>query len=282
MKKNKILAAVAAAALCLSALPVNVFAAPSDTLSSGAALTAAPAAGANRADYPEYPKEGSVQMQKSAEWTDYQKGEATIHFSVAGVPANAGVDVVLILDRSGTMSAPAIQDAVCGEPTANYTERDMPPVGLPAGYYRKYYTCPVCGYGSTITYNEKGGPVKVKQNAHGDVIKPVQYVPAEGLPETCPGNTSKMRMQVVKGAAKNFVEIMMKENADGTPSQNKVGMVSFDTYAQVDVGISGRDQKSQLLGAIDELYPRGDTDYTRAFEAAERLLAARGESDRPA
>ena len=48
---------------------------------------------------------GKVTAKKNATWIDYDEGIARIDFSVSGVPKEGGIDVVIVLDKSGSMSS---------------------------------------------------------------------------------------------------------------------------------------------------------------------------------
>ena len=55
-------------------------------------------------DYPEYPNQGSVRVNKNATSEDFNgTGVAKVELGVTGVPVKKGVDVVLVLDISGSM-----------------------------------------------------------------------------------------------------------------------------------------------------------------------------------
>lgn len=56
-------------------------------------------------DYPEYPNEGSVRVEKTGQGIDFQNtGVAKIELSTTGVPMSKGVDVILMLDTSSSMN----------------------------------------------------------------------------------------------------------------------------------------------------------------------------------
>ena len=56
-------------------------------------------------DYPEYPNEGSVRVEKTGQGVDFQEtGVAKIELSTTGVPMTKGVDVILMLDTSSSMN----------------------------------------------------------------------------------------------------------------------------------------------------------------------------------
>ena len=57
-------------------------------------------------DYPEFPNEGAVRIDKQLDTTKYSyldTGVASIDLSVTGIPAQTGVDLVIILDASSSM-----------------------------------------------------------------------------------------------------------------------------------------------------------------------------------
>ena len=60
----------------------------------------------NELDFPPYPQPGGVQLAKTADWTDYENyREAEVVLTVSGQPMPQGVDVVLVLDVSGSMGS---------------------------------------------------------------------------------------------------------------------------------------------------------------------------------
>ncbi len=57
-------------------------------------------------DYPEYPDEGAVKVNKTATGIDFQDtGVAQIELSTSGVPAKKGADVIVMLDTSSSMTS---------------------------------------------------------------------------------------------------------------------------------------------------------------------------------
>lgn len=61
----------------------------------------------NGGDYPQYPNEGSVKINKGATSTDFNgTGVAKVELGVTGVPVKKGVDVVLLFDVSTSMKDP--------------------------------------------------------------------------------------------------------------------------------------------------------------------------------
>lgn len=55
-------------------------------------------------NYPEYPDEGAVKVNKTATGIDFQStGIAQVELSASGVPSKKGVDVILMLDTSSSM-----------------------------------------------------------------------------------------------------------------------------------------------------------------------------------
>jgi len=67
--------------------------------------------------YPEYPDEGAVQVDKTATGIDFQSsGVAQVEISASGVPVKKGVDLIVMVDTSSSMSSWCI----CG--TQNCTQ----------------------------------------------------------------------------------------------------------------------------------------------------------------
>ena len=68
----------------------------------GFTLTVTPKSGNN---YPSYPNEGAVKVDKTATGVNFQEtGVARVELSASGVPMNQGVDVVVVLDTSSSMT----------------------------------------------------------------------------------------------------------------------------------------------------------------------------------
>ncbi len=56
-------------------------------------------------DYPEYPQGGSVRVTKTGEGIDFQNtGVAKIELTASGIPAPKGIDVIVMLDTSSSMT----------------------------------------------------------------------------------------------------------------------------------------------------------------------------------
>lgn len=68
---------------------------------SGYSLTVVPKV---QNDYPEYPHEGAVRVNKTGEGIDFQSsGIAKVELSATGVPVKKGADVIIMLDTSSSM-----------------------------------------------------------------------------------------------------------------------------------------------------------------------------------
>ena len=67
-------------------------------------------------NYPEYPKEGAVKVNKTATGLDFQaSGVAQVEVSASGVPSKKGADVIVMLDTSSSMESWCI----CGTQNCN-------------------------------------------------------------------------------------------------------------------------------------------------------------------
>lgn len=150
---------------------------------------------------PQYPYQGSVRTTKTA-MTDnfFGNGVAQVELGVTGVPMKRGVDIVLVLDVSSSMT----QD------------------------------------GST-------------------------------------------KLADAKAAAKNFIEnYVFAENADGTPSNNRLGLVTFSGYNDwngydgtgndIQYKLKNANAEQEILDTIEGLTTNSGTDYDFAFSGADDVL----------
>ena len=150
---------------------------------------------------PQYPNQGSVRTTKTATTDNFfGNGVAQVELGVTGVPMKRGVDIVLVLDVSSSMT----QD------------------------------------GST-------------------------------------------KLADAKAAAKNFIEnYVFAENADGTPSNNRLGLVTFSGYNEwngydgtgndIQYKLKNANAKQEILDTIEGLTTNFGTDYDFAFSGADDVL----------
>ena len=149
---------------------------------------------------PQYPYQGSVRTRKTATTDNFfGNGVAQVELGVTGVPMKRGVDIVLVLDVSSSMT--------------------------------------------------QNGSTKLAE---------------------------------AKAAAKNFIEnYVFAENADGTPSNNRLGLVTFSGYGDRGYDGTGNDiqyklknanAKQEILDTIDGLTTNSGTDYDFAFSGADEVL----------
>lgn len=150
---------------------------------------------------PQYPNQGSVRTTKTATTDNFfGNGVAQVELGVTGVPMKRGVDIVLVLDVSSSMT----QD------------------------------------GST-------------------------------------------KLADAKEAAKNFIEnYVFAENADGTPSNNRLGLVTFSGYNEwngydgtgndIQYKLKNANAKQEILDTIEGLTTNSGTDYDFAFSGADDVL----------
>lgn len=150
---------------------------------------------------PQYPNQGSVRTTKTATTDNFfGNGVAQVELGVTGVPMKRGVDIVLVLDVSSSMT----------------------------------------------------------QN----------------------GST---KLADAKAAAKNFIEnYVFAENADGTPSNNRLGLVTFSGYNEwngydgtgndIQYKLKNANAKQEILDTIEGLTTNSGTDYDFAFSGADDVL----------
>lgn len=150
---------------------------------------------------PQYPNQGSVRTTKTATTDNFfGNGVAQVELGVTGVPMKRGVDIVLVLDVSSSMT----------------------------------------------------------QN----------------------GST---KLADAKAAAKNFIEnYVFAENADGTPSNNRLGLVTFSGYNEwngydgtgndIQYKLKNANAEQEILDTIEGLTTNSGTDYDFAFSGADDVL----------
>ena len=214
---------------------------------------------------PQYPNQGAIRAVKQATWINQVTGEAKVVFDVDGVPIKKGADVVLVLDKSGSMGE-KVSEEICNTPlTYGNVYTDF------WGIMYKDAICSNCGKKYTATSRNNGNTWK-------------------NNPQTCTAVISTInRLDLLKEAANEFVNTMFIPNADGTVSANRIGLVSFSSTASKDVPISSMndivdntDAKSALISKINNLTHNGGTNYTNALTSAEQLINGRTDKTRPA
>ncbi|MDN0061403.1 VWA domain-containing protein [Mediterraneibacter glycyrrhizinilyticus] len=90
------------------------------------------------------------------------------------------------------------------------------------------------------------------------------------------------KMEDAKEAAKNFIEnYVFVDNADGSKSNNRLGLVTFSGYGRNSYDGTGNDiqyllknanAKDEILSTIDNLDMHAGTDYDFAFSGADEVL----------
>ena len=150
---------------------------------------------------PQYPNQGSVRTTKTATTDNFfGNGVAQVELGVTGVPMKRGVDIVLVLDVSSSMT--------------------------------------------------QNGSTKLAE---------------------------------AKAAAKNFIEnYVFAENADGTPSNNRLGLVTFSGYNDwngydgtgndIQYKLKNANAEQEILDTIEGLTTNSGTDYDFAFSGADDVL----------
>lgn len=95
-------------------------------------------------------------------------------------------------------------------------------------------------------------------------------------------NNGSTKLSQAKEAATNFINnYVFAENADGTPSNNRLGLVTFSGWGRNSYDGTGNDihyqlknanAKDAILETINDLGTNAGTDYDFAFEAADEVL----------
>lgn len=85
--------------------------------------------------------------------------------------------------------------------------------------------------------------------------------------------TSKTRAKVAKEAAIKFIEKVLENNADGSASNNRVAIVTFNSKAKTLVGLSNKkDELKRTINNISDEVDSGDTNYDAGVEEAYKNL----------
>ncbi|WP_313163701.1 vWA domain-containing protein, partial [Sedimentibacter sp.] len=100
---KKILCFTIALLMLMPAMPGNLAMAVENPTVPGNIKIGGPVEPYNPDDYPIFPNQGYVRMEKYAEWIEKSEGTAKITFEITGQPVQQGVDAVLVIDRSGSM-----------------------------------------------------------------------------------------------------------------------------------------------------------------------------------
>ena len=165
----------------------------------------------NGPDEPDYPKQGAVRLNKTADSSIFSAtGLTRVELGVTGVPVKKGIDVVIVLDESGSMAWD-----VNGEKTRTQSER---------------------------------------------------------------------RIYIAKEAARNFARKILAANEDGTKSNNRVSVVSFNTYSNKRCDLKNSDNLESVISAINAIggsnnNPSGGTNYDAGVEQAKNILESAKNAD---
>lgn len=89
--------------------------------------------------------------------------------------------------------------------------------------------------------------------------------------DTSGSMSSSNRIRDARNAAKEFVNILLEENADGTASENRVALVEYNSYADILVNLTSN--KNELTGEIDDLRADGNTNYDDPMKKAAEILS---------
>nr|WP_295676723.1 vWA domain-containing protein [uncultured Intestinibacter sp.] len=155
-------------------------------------------------DQPEYPNPGAVRFKKDATSDVFaETGLTRVELGVTGVAVKKGIDVVIVLDESGSMA-----------------------------------------------WDVNGNATNTASNK---------------------------RIYIAKQAARNFAKKILANNEDGTKSNNRVSVVSFNTKGTKRCDLKNSDNLEIVLDAINKVggtdnNPSGGTDYDAGVKKAYDIL----------
>ncbi|MEG1944289.1 MAG: vWA domain-containing protein [Oscillospiraceae bacterium] len=197
-------------------------------------------AGTAPEDYPSAGMPGFVSMKKSAKWTDKAAGFAEISFEVYGVPT--GIDVLLVLDRSGSMDKPVPNSAVsCNGRIANN-------VCQKCGKKWPAPSLPTCSDTDRLAIAQAAA---------------VQFA-GDMLAADSGGNPSNSR-----------VGLITFSGLSGSP-ETDAGLQIVTTTRFFSAA-----EQASLISSINTLEHRGGTNYTSALNAAKNMINSRTDVSRP-
>lgn len=128
-------------------------------------------------NYPEYPNEGAVKVNKTATGIDFQSsGIAQVELSASGVPSKKGADVIVMLDLSSSMTKTvngqtrlsvleASLESLMTQLQANGEDGEPMDIRIAVADFHRYYTDPSSSY----YINEKDHLINgsIRKNADG-------------------------------------------------------------------------------------------------------------------
>ncbi|MDR0898817.1 MAG: VWA domain-containing protein, partial [Lactobacillaceae bacterium] len=255
-------------------------------------------------DYPEYPNQGSVRMEKTTAWTNYAQGNADVTFDIWGKEKQVGADTVLVIDnsvstqdpntatRDGSYDTDVLASGVSSRGGFTYVgaEGQMEVIGMAAGkingvqqYLYTYLQNVEVKNGDEKYYT----PVFYKDP---DIRTTPQYRNFDPNWISDPNNMIvyfggsdgttnlthvyeifKSRLQVEKEAAIQFADTYFK---DGTTS-NTLSIVTFAGFQNlVETPITESSSLADVTAAINGIgiSTKGGTDYQIGLQKAKDIL----------
>ncbi len=206
-------------------------------------------------DYPEFPHEGAVRIDKQLDTTKYSyldTGVASIDLTVTGIPAQTGVDILFVLDTSSSM------------------ERCI-------HHVKQGNTCGTCG---TVT-EAKSRLTLLKQTlvqTLKDLQHPINgYAPDIDVAVACFNGYTPINSDIMLNLAnKNSGDTYATEAGDAT-------QVTRDRIDSSNISLNftevGKLTETTMQAAADGLYLNAGTNYDRGMEIAYTLLKAKQEQD---
>ncbi|MDL2235347.1 InlB B-repeat-containing protein [Christensenellaceae bacterium OttesenSCG-928-L17] len=354
MKRRRIISAILAFMMIFSIMPVTAMAEGTE-IEGGLGMQIAVPENLGTEVYPKYPNEGYVRMTKNATWDDYGANNyATITFDIWGKPVVEGVDVILVMDRSGSMGNNSSYDT--GVLRDDVEQVTLTPQSMTTSYtsinqgtntnntggsgdnsWRQYRVTKTtrliatdgADRSKTITYTQTrnlrvvrgeggflgswgnysltitdalwalenntnrttttGGKTWAWSGSANEVDIAADF---SNLPTSVTnqltgywrGNTEvtgnsniyKNRLEVAKGAAKSFLDVMF-EYAD---IDNRVALVSFSSNDNNTIGGATTNSgftanKETLVSAVNGLSSNGGTSYTAAMLRVQEIVNAK-------
>ena len=265
-------------------------------------------------DYPDFPDEGSVRIDKQLDMTKYSyldTGSAQINLSVTGIPNTGKANVVIVLDASSSMNActhgryhsevltQAQRDAVkkSFDLTAELTQEEIDILSQiefnPDSYQARYQAALAKRLANEAM---TASDLKTLKNAFG------QYGYCQDA-ENWVGDTTEYcqtRREILRDALKNLLEYL-KQDINGYAADIDVAVVYFNEYQYIDESYSFLDDPTMQPYArrsnnelmlpftkstdinVDEVVAKyvlkSGTNFDRGMEWAYQLLSEKQTAD---
>ena len=208
-------------------------------------------------DYPEFPDEGAVKIDKQLDTSEYDylnTGAAVINLSVTGIPAQSGVDILFVLDTSSSM-----YDCIHNTDVDTY--------------------CSECG--ATVNKNTNSRLALLKEtmiNTLKSLQTPIDgYTPDIDVAVACFNGYTPINSDLMLNYEKPSTGDLINNDITNATQVRQHRIDSSNVSLNfTDVA---RLTEANIQAAADGLYLNAGTNYDRGMEIAYTMLKAKQERD---